>query len=298
VQKSVLRRPALKWIILALILAVAYWGWTTLTAPRGSQKVTYTPADKSCHAAGKMQYCVYRAKSGTNGDVVYHLHGRKLDAQIWNDDTYWTSMVQANWQQANIIPPTVVVVSYGPSWLLVPKGKAQDSGLLDDFMAKLPEIDKKAGLMKRRMLLGESMGGLNVLIAGLSYPERFAKIASLCPGVYAISPFAPFAEMRASLKRTGADPKIAFGIWKMATDHVADEAEWKRMSPLELINRANATYPALYLSNGLYDNYGNFEGTQMLANRASQLGVTVEWHPLYGGHCAIDASSLGRFLAS
>lgn len=260
--------------------------------------MSFIPASESCHASGRLKYCIYRSKSGANGNVVYHLHGRNLDAQIWNDDTYWTSMVQASWQQAKMLPPTVVVISYGSTWLLVPKGKKQDSGLLDDFMAKLPEIDTKTGKPKQRLLLGESMGGLNVLIAGLTYPQRFAKIASLCPGVYKISPFASLSAMRGTLKRTGADPKIGFGVWLWAKENVADEAEWKRMSPLELVKRADDSYPALYLSNGLYDAYGNFEGTEMLAEQAKQRGVSVEWHPLYGGHCAIDASSLARFLAT
>jgi pimeloyl-ACP methyl ester carboxylesterase len=298
VEKSFLRKPHRKWFILALLIFAGYYAWTQLTAPQGVQKVSFIPAVESCHTSGRLNYCVYRAKSGTNGDVVYHLHGRNLDAQIWNDDTYWTSMVQASWQHTKTLPPTVVVISYGSTWLLVPKGKKPDSGLLDDFMAKLPEIDKKTGAPKRRLLLGESMGGLNVLIAGLTYPQSFAKIASLCPGVYATSPFASLSAMNATLKRTGADPKIGFGIWWMAKTYVADEQEYRQISPLDLVTRANAQYPALYLSNGLYDAYGNFEGSQSLADKAIQRGISVEWHPLYGGHCAIDAPSLARFLAS
>jgi hypothetical protein len=64
------------------------------------------------------------------------------------------------------------------------------------------------------------------------------------------------------------------------------------------VKRADATYPALYLANCLYDAYGNFEGSQKLATQAAERGVSVEWHPLYGGHCAIDTTSLARFLAS
>lgn len=293
-----LRKPYRKWLILILFLLAGYYAWTKITAPQGVQKVAFIPAEKSCHISGRLNYCIYRAKAGTNGNVVYHLHGRNLDAQIWNDDTYWTALVQADWLRTKTLPPTVVVASYGPTWLLTPKGKKQDSGLLDDFMAKLPEMDAKTGAPGQRLLLGESMGGLNVLIAGLTHPQRFARIASLCPGVYATSPFASFSAMRATLARTGADPRIGFGIWLLAKSYVADAAEWKRVSPLELVKRADADYPALYLSNGLYDAYGNFEGSQMLATKAAQRGMAVEWHPLYGGHCAIDTSSLARFLAS
>jgi S-formylglutathione hydrolase FrmB len=298
VRKRVLRRSHLKWLVVVLLFAGLYFAWNRLTTPQGVQKVAYAPATKRCYSERNLKFCVFGDAEATNGDVVYHLHGRNLDEQIWNDDTYWTSMVQASWQQAKVVPPLVVTISYGPTWLLVPKGKQQKSGLLDDFIAKLPTIDAKTGAPKRRILLGESMGGLNVIIAGLVHNRKFAKVASLCPGVYTISPFASLSEMRSALERTGADPKIGFGVLMLAKNYVADDVEWKRISPLELIKSADPEYPALYLSNGLYDSYGNFEGTQRLADQASRQGVAVEWHPLYGGHCAIDVSSLARFLSS
>jgi S-formylglutathione hydrolase FrmB len=142
------------------------------------------------------------------------------------------------------------------------------------------------------------MGGLNVLIAALSYPTQFAKVAALCPGVYVDSPFAPPTTFPAAMQRTGANPKIALGVWVFARTWLASEAEWRRVSPLRLIEQAGPDSPALYLSNGLYDHFGNFEGTQQLANVARQRGVKVEWHPLYGGHCAAHAPSLAAFLLS
>jgi enterochelin esterase-like enzyme len=112
------------------------------------------------------------------------MHGLNLDERIWNDDTYFTVLIQAEWQRRSALPPTVVTVSYGSTWLLTPKGEKPDSGLLDDLMARLLQIEAKVGRPRRRFLLEESMGGLNVLVAGLSYPSRFAKVAALCPGMY------------------------------------------------------------------------------------------------------------------
>ena len=63
-----------------------------------------------------------------------------------------------------------------------------------------------------------------------------------------------------------------------------------------MIGRADQSYPELYLSNGLYDKYGNFEGTEALAKLATEKGIKTRWHPLYGGHCAIDIASLADFL--
>ncbi|WBH17987.1 alpha/beta hydrolase-fold protein [Sphingomonas radiodurans] len=286
------------WLLLGLVVGLGYYAWTQVTRTRGAQEVVFRPASKHCKASGAVRYCIYRASAGTNGDILYHLHGRNLDEQIWNDDTYFTALVQAAWQRSGVRPPTVVTLSYGPSWLLAAKGERPDSGLLDDFIKRLPLIERALGAPRRRLLLGESMGGLNVLVAGLTYPKRFAKIAALCPGVYAVSPFASFGELRAAAARTGANPKIAFGVWMLARQHLANEREWQRFSPLALIERSDPTYPALYLSNGLYDAYGNFEGTERLARIAARRGVATQFRPLYGGHCSIDATSLASFLAS
>lgn len=293
-----LTRPYRYWLVAALIAALIYYAWGEITQTRGAQKVSFRPAEEACGTSGLLRYCVYRDRRGTNGDVVYHMHGRNLDERIWNDDTYLTALIQSEWQRRSELPPTVVTISYGSTWLLTPKGEKPDSGMLDDLMARLPAIEGKVGRPRRRLLMGESMGGLNVLIAGLSYPSRFAKVAALCPGVYSTSPFASLSTIRATMQRTGANPKIVFGVWMMARKYAANDAEWQRVSPLALIERAGPGYPVLYLSNGLYDVYGNFEGTQRLADMARKRGVKTEWHPLYGGHCATDAASLAAFLLS
>jgi enterochelin esterase-like enzyme len=285
-------------LLLASLLLAGYLTWNYFTSPAGSQKVIFTSANPQHFTAGNLNYTIYRAENGVSDNIIYHLHARNLDASIWNDDTYFTSLVQAYWQKSSIKPPTVVVVSYGPVWLLTPKNSQVESGLLEDFIARLPEIESKVGKPSRRILLGESMGGLNVLILGLSRPEMFSKIASLCPGVYLESPFSDYSTQRAGMKRTGADPKIIYGLTQLAKKYVSNNEEWKALNPISLIERADQTYPELYLSCGLYDKYGNFEGTEALANLAIKRGIKTRWHPLYGGHCAIDIASLADFLAS
>ena len=285
--------------ILIVLLIAGYLSWNYFTSPTGSQKVIFTPARPQQFTSGNLNYTIYQAENGVSDDVIYHLHGRNLDASIWNDDTYFTSLIQAHWQRASIKPPTVVVVSYGPVWLLTPKNSQVENGLLDDFISRLPEIESMIGKKPRhRILLGESMGGVNVLISGLSRPEMFSKIASLCPVVSLESPFSDYSTLSAAIKRTGADPKIAYGVMQLAKKYVSNDEEWKAINPISLIERADQNYPEMYLSCGLYDKYGNFEGTEALANLAIKKGVKTNWHPLYGGHCAIDVASLADFLAS
>lgn len=287
----------IKIILVFLLLAfIIYFVYGKLTKPLGVQKVSFTYSKEDTYSKGKMKFSVFKASSGVNQDIIYHFHGRNLDHTIWNDDTYFTALVQSHWQNSNTKPPTVVLVSYGPDWMLTHKNSKPESGLMDDFISNLPFIESKIGKPKNRILVGESMGGLNVLILGLSYPDLFSKIASLCPGVYLDSPFSDFEKVKAALKRTGADPKVALGIYLFAKKYLSNEEDWKKISPIELIKNANSSYPELYLSCGLYDKFGNYEGTEALVNIARSKGVKTEWHPLYGGHCAIDIKSLAEFL--
>jgi pimeloyl-ACP methyl ester carboxylesterase len=293
------KRVALVLLLLALAGA-AGWAWQLFSRPWGAQAMSFEPAQRQCGHEGLLHYCVHRAAGGVNGDVVYHLHGRNLDAEVWNDPTYFTALLQAYWQQAGVLPPTVISLSYGPVWLLAPKGGGQSSGLLDTIWRDITALEARLGgpQPRRRVLMGESMGGLNSLVLGLSQPQHFDKVAALCPAVYVNSPFTPLAQIRQGLVRTGADPRVVLGHWLLSRDYVTSEPEWRRFSPLVLIEgTAVQAHPSLYLSAGLYDRHGVFEGTERLAQRARQRGVPTEWHPLYGGHCAIDIVSLGRFLA-
>lgn len=292
------RKAAARLLMLLALAVAAWWGWNKLSSPWGVQVLTFTPARQQCAQVRQLRYCVHRAAGGVNGDVVYHLHGRNLEAEIWNDPSYFTGMVQAYWQNAGLLPPTVISLSYGPVWLLAPKGPAEHSGLLDTIWPDIVSIEGRVGKPRRRLLMGESMGGLNSLVLGLSHAQHFDKVAALCPNVYQDSPFAPFSQIHAAMVRTGAEPRIAFGIWQLARAYVSNDEEWRRMSPLALIEGVakHVARPILYLSGGLYDRYGLYEGTERLARRAAQLGLQTEWHPVYGGHCVIDIASLGAFL--
>jgi predicted esterase len=287
----------LKFIAILLISAlILYMIWQKITSPYGIQKVSFIPSKSVNFTRGKLSFTIYKAASGVNEDVIYHFHGRNLDDGIWNDETYYTSLIQSNWQKSGINPPTVVLVSYGPQWLLTPKTTMSESGLLEDFVSQLPFIESKIGKLRNRILLGESMGGLNVLILGFTHPELFSKIAALCPGVYLDSPFSDFESIKRALQRTGADPKTAYGIYLWSKRYVSNEEEYKAISPIDLLKKDNLNFPELYLSCGLYDRFGNYEGTEALANIAESKGIKTNWHPLYGGHCSIDIKSLAEFL--
>ena len=282
---------------LAVVFGV-YWAWSQVSTPYGDQVVTFSPATKECFAGSLWKACIYRSsKQSNNADVAYYLHGRNLSENVWNDADLFTGQIQKYWQDHGIHPPTVVAVSFGGTWLLTPKGEAPNSGLLDVFLNDvIKSVEHKTGEPRRRLVFGDSMGGVNSLVLGMSRGDLFAKVASSCPVIHRASPFDSFEKLFALVKRTGADPKTVFGIMQLTKFYFANEQEWNRFSPIQLVESIRGTQTRFYLSCGLYDKYGNYEGNEYLASRAQELGVSLEWHPLYGGHCATDITSLAKFL--
>ncbi|WP_409477820.1 alpha/beta hydrolase-fold protein [Pseudobdellovibrio sp. HCB154] len=292
-----------RYLFLLALLSLGYTGWNYITTPTGDQVVNYTPAKQECFAAGSerpWKYCIYTAAQGVNGDIAYQLHGRNLSEQIWNDDTFYSAMMQKYFADQNIKPPTVVTVSFGPVWLLAPKNQREKSGLLDLMINEvISTVEQKTGAPKRRLIFGESMGGTNSLVLALNTKNLFAKAGILCPGIYKISPFAPISEVQDFLKRTGADPKIIYGIRALGLMHVSTMDEWKAISPVELVETVDPSQmPEFYLSAGLYDKYGNYEGAEYFQKRARERGLKVQWRPIYGGHCTVDVASVSEFLVN
>ena len=162
----------------------------------------------------------------------------------------------------------------------------------------IPDVEKRLGPPKYRVVFGESMGGLNALIVGLSNNALFNKVISLCPGIYNGSPFASIGDIFRFIKRTGAEPRVLLGVLMLARQYVSDEESWKAISPIDLLDHASPlSSPEIYLNVGLYDVYGNFEGAELFAKKAIQKGFKVQWRPSYGGHCSIDIHSVAEELS-
>jgi pimeloyl-ACP methyl ester carboxylesterase len=295
-------RKRFLWFGVLLGLALIGAGFTVFGAPARTAGVRFLPARAECASGSErgktFNYCIYRAQRGTNGGLVYHFHGRNGDAHGWNDANFYTGQVQAYWQAQQRVPPTVVSVSFGPTWLMMPSTANPRSGALDVFVAKvMGEVERRLGAPRYRALLGASMGGFNTLLAALHRPELFSKAVALCPPVYTLTPSASFSALRDFARRSGADPKLLFGLWMLSRDYVRSEQDWQALSLFDLLaRRRSELLPELYLSCGLYDVYGNYEGSERFAALAQRKGLHVNWRPLYGGHCAVDIPSVAEAL--
>ena len=264
---------------------------------------TFTPSKKECFSEQlpvPYSYCVHTPTyTQANGDIAYLLHGRGLNEHTWNQEKYYTGMIQKYWEENKVSPPIVVTVSFGPIWLLAPRGEANESGLAPTFAyGVIPTIETRIGEPKRhRILMGESMGGLNSLMLSLLYPDMFKKVASLCPVIYDASPYDDQSKIDQLIRRTGADENLVMGTIALAKQFFANDEEWQAASPLATVQTVNiATAPEYYLSCGIDDAFGNFEGNEKFIALAKARGIKVDWRPMYGGHCVTDPKSVADFL--
>jgi hypothetical protein len=76
-------------LLLAFVALALSVGATWLSSPTRTRGVLFAPAAKECAGGSALghafSYCIYRARSGTQGGLVYHFHGREGDAHGWND---------------------------------------------------------------------------------------------------------------------------------------------------------------------------------------------------------------------
>tara|TARA_B110001454_G_scaffold219201_1_gene251886 strand:- start:30481 stop:31419 length:939 start_codon:yes stop_codon:yes gene_type:complete len=291
--------------ILLCLLVLFMVARVVLKTPIGKQKVVdFTPSKKECGSVPEfagLRYCVHLPLSGApNGDIAYVLHGKDQNELMWNYEYLYGALVQKYWEQNRIVPPTVVSISFGPVWLLSPKGTLPDSGLMDLFVDRvIPMIESKIGKPQNRLVFGASMGGMNSLSLGLLHGNLFKRVGAVCPVMYMETPYSNLSEMKTFLQSTGAEPYNIMIAIALSRRYFSNKDEWDQFAPLSLINRENIQYNTkFYLSGALYDEWGVFRAEETFVEKAQAKGVSVEWHPQFGPHCVVDVGTLAEFLVA
>jgi hypothetical protein len=240
-------------------------------------------------------FCINRTAQSNNRDIIYYFHGRNGAATWWNDQTYYTGEVQQFWADAGIAAPTVVGVSFGRLWLFT----GGDAGVLPIFTNHvIRRVEAQLNQpVNRRLAVGESMGGLNALVLGFKSNGLFQKVAALCPPLPPLSPSSSLSEGLAYVHRSSTSWQRAAMLRWFANSFYPTETDWREGHPVPLSAQPMTTLqPEFYLSCGLKDDWGCFEGGKLIVNNLRQKNVAIEWKVEAGGHCDVNAASLARFL--
>ncbi len=295
-------KKALRFLFVGYVILLAgYVSVKTLSDFRfGRQQAKFIPAKQLCYVGGAdWNYCVHTSATSDPQRLLYVFHGKGQDENLWIDGGAYTALVQSRWQQKATKVPTVITLSFGDSWLVTPFMTYAETGLLGRFKTEVfPTIEQRTGTPRQRFLMGASMGGLNVLAIALEMPQNFSRVAALCPPLYELSPHASASDLATFLVQSGAKPRALLSALLMGRRYFANEEEWQRFSPLNTVRSARLSqYQKFYISAGMQDRYGLFEGAHKLQLRLQGAGAQVQWRPTAGDHCSIDATSLADFLS-
>ena len=170
-----------------VICLAAYVTYNTLLHKRfGTQEVEFQRSQRSCHDGGAgWKYCIHTNDRTSGSSYLYVFHSQDEDERFWSKGGGYPALLQKYWQEKSSKIPKVITISFGPLWLIAPKMTNENTGLLERFRDEVfNKIEGHLGRPKRRFLLGESMGGLNVLSLALHLPQYFSRVASLCPPIY------------------------------------------------------------------------------------------------------------------
>lgn len=256
-------------------------------------------SDYSCNTESQMglsfDYCIRNVDRKKNQDIIYFFHGLMGNAETWFTQTYGTGMLERKWH-ARGYDPTIVTISFGEVWLLVNNHRFP---LLPYFKEIIvPFLEKKVGGLGtgRRLLIGQSMGGLNAIEASLQLPNLFSKVALLCPAITTVGPFASAEEIDAYIKRTGAQAERVKVMLNISKQVFINQKDWDKHDPLKLLGRYHATKPAFHVTTGMQDEFGFQEGSEQFSDLASKTGFKSQWVPVSGGHCNFDRRTTANFI--
>ena len=239
-------------------------------------------------------WCIHLTDRTKNPDVLYYFHAALGSERSWMEQKQ-TQRIRQIWQQQGLAAPTVISISFGSLWL-----PSEDSGRLRLFIDQIMPLfeEKIGGVQGRRMVLGRSMGGRNAATVLMQNPQLFSKVAIACPALPAIGPYSTPQEIEAYLTRhQGYISKFKVNaMLSWLKDEYKSESSWKRQEPLQLVQKAPLLLPPTFVSCGDKDEYGFFEGAKYFSEVAASSGVSVEWHPVAGGHCQFDEAAVANFL--
>ncbi len=253
-------------------------------------------------------------KNSDNNTVLYFLHGRGGDDGTWLRSH---GDLIRYWEKLKKPIPIVIGVTLGEKWVLVPKNKSDKSGHLEYFLDTIiPHIEKKIhSAIKKRYILGISMGGHNAAQLVFRHPELFNKAAIISPSIYPFSIHSNDEKInqfciKVREHNSGFRNLINYHIFKKDTIcnniktminaqrvHTPDQTSWEINNIIDNMKKpSGATIPSIYISCGDKDEFGFYYGSLELARKALSLSYPVKMSIIKGCHTVMDDKEIAVFF--
>lgn len=239
----------------------------------------------ACRQDGPARWCRYEPPGPVApGELVYFLHYATGDERSFGRLGLGRAFYD-EYRRLGKPAPRVVTVSYGPHWLVAGDPGLRQTVTREEFAALRARIEADLGPVTRRSVWGMSMGGYNAAAAALAAPGEWSAVALSCPALEAVSPWAPDAPRVPARAQEGRE---------LFTHRLAGEREWRADEPA---GRASAAAPPFLIEWNADDEFGFQDGARALARALAASGRAPQTRESPGGHCAIDARLVARFLA-
>lgn len=264
----------------------------------GYKLTGHAPA-RECWSESDYRACVYRPKKNADpGTLVYFMHYATGSERSFEEIGLGRAFY-AEYEKRGVAAPAVVSVSFGTHWLLTGSPGGRQVVPLDRFVGEvMPAVEKRlGGSPARRMVWGMSMGGYNAAELAFQRPAEFSAAVLSCPALHAVDPMEAEKEAPALARRAGVPKRWADDGMALFYHRLGGPKVWQEENPLAALARGAATPPLLIQANRS-DEYAFFEGAETLASALKAAGRRVEFSPINGGHCLVDAREAARFLSA
>lgn len=246
-----------------------------------------TPSNCGSSYVGWQSYnwCIHNNGTTDSGTALYYFHGNGGSEKSWQTPEH--EQLAQLWSKHKEKPAAVISVSFGKSWFLNPN-------LQDGLIRKvIPNIESQLGFpVRRRFLLGESMGGFNAAVVAGINNRTFDKIAILCPAVYNINPYTSSTEINKFIAAQPAGVNTGFIVkWlDKQRDSFRNGAEFAKYDPITSVKQSSAP---LFIMGDEADSLGVYEGAKLMAANARAKGINLSWWSIpQGEHCQHSTASL------
>lgn len=244
------------------------------------------------------KYCIYR--NPNSPDVLHYLHGHGGNEKHWqNNDS--NIKIREHFAAAGKQIPSVISFSFGTKWLLTEVPQRSGTSRYYAYINKiLPDLENRlGGFTGRRMLMGDSMGGINSTMIMERAGNLFERVAINCPALTPIGPHATDAEVEDYIARHQPYISRFYVVYmqQWGQQEFPTPEDWTRHAPLDMARTTPVLPQNLYISCGDKDQFGFIEGANKFAEIAAGRGRNVVWKPIEGGsHCSVNSKAVADFL--
>lgn len=247
------------------------------------------------------KYCIVKSENSSPENLIFYFHGSGGNEHEWSKVF---PRYLKYWENQNVLPPTIVTISFGPSWYLIPQVNPPSGAISMNVFAEqiMPALEQMAvgTSAKKRSLVGASMGGVNaalVFLSDLSTLPQIYNVALLSPGFVDLSPWASDEDIEAYSNKYGANPDLLKYIAQLSQSLAPTQEAWNKLSPLEQVKVPLKNPPRLFVMANI-DDKNFFRGAEAFVENAKQAIPSVKWVTWPGNHLHFqeDDMSLADFL--